>query len=123
MAVGRVKDPDLSPDTPGSQLPLGGSGRYWISLRECLPLEEALSIGRPLLILQGERDYQVTMTDFALWQQALSGVPDVTFKSYPDLNHLFITGTGKSVPAEYQQPGHVSQVVVEDIAAFILDNS
>lgn len=123
MAVGRVKDPGLSPDTPGSQLPLGGSGRYWISLRECRPTAEASSIGRPLLILQGERDYQVTMADFALWQEALAGVPGVTFKSYPDLNHLFMTGTGKSTPDEYQQPGHVSQEVVDDIAAFVLDNS
>lgn len=121
--VAKVKSPDLSADTPASELPLGTPGRYWLDLRGYEPAKEARSITRPLLILQGARDYQVTMADFTLWQEALSGMPNVTFETYPDLNHLFITGTGMSVPAEYQQPGHVSQVVVEDIAAFVLDNS
>ncbi len=119
-AVNRVKDPGLSPETPGTMLPLGGSGRWWISVREIDPAEEARVIGRPLLILQGERDYQVTMEDFAIWRERLEGMPGVTLISYPDLNHLFCTGSGKSTPQEYGQPGHVSRQVVEDIARFIL---
>ena len=43
---------------------------------------------------------------------ALTGHPGVAFKLYPQLNHLFITGTGKSTPAEYEQPGHVEAQVV-----------
>jgi hypothetical protein len=43
----------------------------------------------------------------------------VTFKSYPDLNHLFVTGTGKSTPAEYEKPGKVSETVMNDIAAWV----
>jgi hypothetical protein len=121
--VAKVKSSDLVPGTSAAELPLGTTGRYWLDLRGYQPAEEAKGITRPLLVLQGERDYQVTMADFALFQQALYGMPNVTFKAYPDLNHLFITGTGKSVPAEYQQPGHVSQVVVQDIATFILGNS
>ncbi len=119
----RVKSPDLSADTPASELPLGTTGRYWLDLRGYEPAKEARSITRPLLILQGARDYQVTMADFTLWQEALYGMPNVTLETYPDLNHLFITGTGMSKPDEYQQPGHVSQEVIEDIAAFVLDNS
>ena len=42
---------------------------------------------------------------------------DVTFRTYPALNHLFIAGTGKSLPAEYQTPGHVAEDVIRDIAA------
>jgi hypothetical protein len=121
-AVAKVKSPELSPDTPASGLPFGAWGGYWLDLRGYDPAEAARSIGRPVLVLQGERDYQVTMEDFSRWQGALSGMPNVTFKTYPDLNHLFITGTGKSVPAEYNQPGHVSQAVVEDIASFIKGN-
>jgi len=122
-AVEKVKGPDLTPDTPASELPLGTRGRYWLDLRGYHPAEEARNISRPPLVLQGERDYQVSMEDFALWQAALSGMPNVTLKTYPDLNHLFITGTGRSTPAEYQVPGHVSREVVEDIAAFIEENS
>jgi fermentation-respiration switch protein FrsA (DUF1100 family) len=121
-AVAKVKGPELSPSTPASELPFGAWGGYWLDLRGYDPAESGRSIGRPVLILQGERDYQVTMDDFQLWQDAMSSMPDVTFKSYPDLNHLFITGTGKSTPDEYRLPGHVSKEVVDDIAAFILDN-
>jgi len=72
-----------------------------------------------MLILQGERDYQVTMAEFARWKAALGNRPDVTFHTYPALNHLFIAGTGLSVPAEYQSAGHVSEDVVRDIASWI----
>jgi hypothetical protein len=71
------------------------------------------------LILQGERDYQVTTDDFAQWKAALGARPDVVLKSYPALNHLFIAGTGKSLPGEYLQAGHVAADVVSDIAAWI----
>jgi hypothetical protein len=118
--VAKVKDPDLAPSTPAAELPFGVTGRYWLDLRGYDPAESAKSIDRPVLVLQGERDYQVTMADFQRWKDALSGMPDVTFKAYPDLNHLFITGTGKSTPAEYELPGHVSEEVVDDINAFIL---
>ena len=73
----------------------------------------------PMLILQGERDYQVTMADLEGWRKALSGKSGVTIKSYPTLNHLFMPGEGKSKPSEYEQPGHVADVVVDDIAAWI----
>jgi len=67
-----------------------------------------VSLGREgqgaILILQGERDYQVTMKDFALWRAGLKGRSSVTFKSYPKLNHLFLEGEGKSLPAEYSKP-------------------
>ena len=80
----------------------------------------ASNSSRPLrVILQGERDYQVTMEDFAGWKKALAGKKNATLKSYPELNHLFMGGSGKSKPAEYMQPGNVSQVVVDDIAAWI----
>jgi hypothetical protein len=41
-------------------------------------------------------------------------------KSYPALNHLFIEGMGKSTPAEYNTPGHVSGEAIGDIAGWIL---
>jgi hypothetical protein len=70
--------------------------------------------------LQGERDYQVTMADFALWKKALGSRKEVKFISYPKLNHLFIAGEGKSTPAEYFIPGNVAKVVIDDIAKWIV---
>ncbi len=72
-----------------------------------------------MLILQGERDYQATMEDFSGWKSALGDRKNVVFKTYPKLNHLFIAGEGKILPAEYMRPGRVDQTVIEDIAAWV----
>ncbi len=73
-----------------------------------------------MLVLQGERDYQVTMGEFSRWKSVLADRTDVSFHSDPALNHLFVAGTGKSVPDEYNTPGHVSEEVVRDIATWIM---
>lgn len=93
---------------------------YLADLKGYRPDVEAKSLNIPMLILQGERDYQVTMKDFALWKSALNGRPNVTFHTYPNLNHLFIAGEGKSRPGEYEEQGHVDERVVADIANWIL---
>jgi fermentation-respiration switch protein FrsA (DUF1100 family) len=92
---------------------------YWLDLRGYDPPAAATRVKQPMLILHGERDYQVTMEEFARWKEALGSRTNVTLKSYPGLNHLFIAGTGPSLPAEYQVPGHVAEDVVRDIAAWI----
>jgi hypothetical protein len=118
--VARVKSPDLSPDTPSSDLPFGAPASYWLDLRGYDPPAAAPLLHRPLLILQGERDYQATMTDFAAWEKGLQKTKDVTFKSYPALNHLFMEGVGRATPAEYEKASHVSSEVIGDITAWIL---
>jgi dienelactone hydrolase len=102
---------------------LNAPASYWLDLQGYDPPSAARAIRPRLLILQGERDYQVTMEEFARWKEALKDRRDVTFHSYPALNHLFIPGTGKSLPAEYNQPSHVAEDVVRDIAAWIARTS
>jgi dienelactone hydrolase len=119
VQVSRVKDPNLSTDTPASLL-LGAPACYWLDLRGYAPADAAKSLNRPMLFLQGGRDYQVTMVDLEGWRSALGSRPDVEFKVYPDLNHAFIAGTGKCTPAEYDVPGHVAEQVVMDVAAWVL---
>jgi dienelactone hydrolase len=98
----------------------GAPASYWLDLRGYDPASEATRVKTPMLILQGERDFQVTMEDFARWKAALGSRRDVTFRSYPSLNHLFIAGTGPSLPAEYQVPGHVAEEIIRDIATWIV---
>jgi dienelactone hydrolase len=98
----------------------GVPASYWLDLRGYDPPAAAAHVKSPLLVLQGERDYQVTMEEFGRWKAALGSRRDVTFRSYAALNHLFIAGTGPSVPAEYQAPGHVAEEVIRDIAAWVL---
>ena len=122
LQVEQVKDPSLSTTTPPSELPLGVPAAYWLDLRGYQPAEMAKELDRPMLILQGGRDYQVTQADFELWKQALGSEEEVEFKLYPALNHLFITGEGKIMPAEYMNPGHVAEEVIQDIAGWIQKN-
>jgi dienelactone hydrolase len=92
---------------------------YWLDLKGYDPAAAAKKLSIPILVLQGERDYQVTMTEFNLWKTALNGQKGVVLKSYPALNFLFVAGEGKSLPAEYNKPGHVAPQVIDDIVAFI----
>jgi uncharacterized protein len=116
--VARVKS--LGPSDVNSSLRLlRAPVSYWLDLRGYDPPEAAKALQQPVLILQGERDYQVTMDDFHRWKAALASQPNVTFKSYATLNHLFMEGNGKSSPAEYDKPGHVAEVVIHDIAHWI----
>ncbi len=106
-------------DADGTKTVLGAPAAYWLDLRGYHPAEAARAISRPLLILQGGRDYQVTVADYDGWKKALDGRPNVTFKLYPALNHLFIAGEGQSTPNQDQQAGHVDEQVVADIAAWV----
>ena len=42
----------------------------------------------------------VTKTDYDLWQSAFGEYSDVHFRFYDNLNQLFMSGTGKSIPDE-----------------------
>jgi dienelactone hydrolase len=117
--VAKVKDPSFGKDTPSSELPLGLPASYWLALKAYDPAATATKLTVPMLVLQGERDYQVTMADFGGWKKALAARKDVTLKSYPKLNHLFMEGEGKSKPEEYNQAGHVAKEVVDDIAPWV----
>ncbi|HID74695.1 MAG TPA: alpha/beta fold hydrolase [Planctomycetaceae bacterium] len=116
--IERVRDPGLSKDVPPGEL-LGAPASYWLDLQGYRPAALAAELSQPMLILQGERDYQVTMKDFEGWARALSSRDNVVLKSYPKSNHLFIEGEGLSTPAEYQVAGHVAQEVIDDIASWI----
>jgi fermentation-respiration switch protein FrsA (DUF1100 family) len=119
IQVGRVKDPKLNADAKAADLPLGVPAPYWLALRAYDPTGTATKLKQPMFILQGERDYQVTMEDLAGWKKALSARKNVAFKSYPKLNHLFMEGEGRAKPAEYDKPGYVAKGVVDDLASWI----
>lgn len=108
-----------SEDAGRRDLILGAPPSYWLDLRGYDPPALASRLPHPFLVLQGERDYQVTMADFARWRAALESRANVTLRSYPALNHLFMIGTGPSLPDEYLIPGYVDAQVITDIAEWI----
>jgi dienelactone hydrolase len=122
-AAKEIESPDLTAsqmiDVLGSKIP----GSYFLDLRSYQPAQAAAGLKIPMLILRGDRDYQVTSEDFDGWKKALAGKPGVTLKVYPGLFHLFMPssspGTGFGTPADYQKPGHVSDPVIRDIASWV----
>ncbi|MGA2135199.1 MAG: alpha/beta fold hydrolase [Bryobacteraceae bacterium] len=109
---------DIIRKDPWKVLP-GVTEKYRADLKDYHPVLIAAQSAEPMLILQGERDYQVSMKDFALWKAGLGPKENVTFRSYTKLNHLFVAGEGKSTPEEYAKPAHVAPEVIDDITGWI----
>ncbi len=118
QSVAKVKSLKQS-DANSAEVYLYIPASYWVDLQNYNPPLAAKSLKQPLLILQGERDYQVTMTDFQNWKNALKDRKNVSFKSYTKLNHLFMPGEGTPSPDDYKQTNHVSEQVVVDIADWV----
>ena len=118
-----IESPTLAADAKLNVLGAAIYGCYFLDLRRYHPAEVAAQLRVPMLILRGERDYQVTGEDFDGWKKALADKPEVTLKVYPGLFHLFMPssspGTGLGTPADYQKPGHVVEPVIGDIAHWI----
>lgn len=122
--VERLVEQIRTGDIPDDEVAYLGGDEYWRTLREYDPVATAQGLSLPRLVLQGERDYQVTPEgDFARWQAALGGQASVTFRRYDRLNHLFMPGEGQPGPAEYLQPNNAPERVVEDIAAFVTEQT
>ena len=80
--------------------------------------------GKPMLILQGERDVQVKAgVDFAMYKRLLGDRENVTFRLYPGLNHAFVTARFDSIAdakKEFAPERHIGNEVMDDIAQWIL---
>ena len=98
---------------------LGVYASYWKWLAAYDILQAAEEIDRPVLLLQGEEDYQVTMEDFGIWQEKLGKKENWTMISYPGLIHCFVQGLKAEGSEAYMRDGRVDAQVIADIAAFI----
>ena len=99
---------------------LGVPVRYWRSLEQYAGDHFLDAIDLPLLILQGDADFQVYAdVDYPLWQEALAGRDNVTFCLYEGLNHLMMPTQGLRDTTEYVTPSHVRADVIADIADFV----
>lgn len=99
---------------------LGLPASYWIDLNNYNQVETAKKLTKQrIFVAQGGNDFQVAMTDFDLWNAALNKKKNVMLKSYVDLNHLLSTQTEKGTMEQYQKPGNVSSVLIDDLAVWI----
>ena len=116
--VARAKSPDLNPDTPSEDLPLGMNASYLLDLRGYDPVAETLKLAKPVLVCQGEADYQVTTAEAEDWKRALSDHPDAAVEVYDGLSHVFMPGEGKT--SDYLVEANVDARVIGDVAAWLL---
>ncbi|MEA2053264.1 MAG: alpha/beta fold hydrolase [Euryarchaeota archaeon] len=113
----KVKELNISK----GEILIGAPESYWEDLSDYNPVKTARNLSRPILILQAERDYHVTMVDYEMWIKGLTGKNNVCFILYSDFNHLFmaVPGTGKATPADMYIPGHVAPIVIDNVADWV----
>ncbi len=70
-------------DPPIVSTGISAPASYWLDLRGYDPPAAASRLTLPMLVLQGERDYQVTMEDHAAWQRAIGSRANVQTEIVP----------------------------------------
>lgn len=110
---------EIDPKKPPDGMLLNAPAGYWIDLASYDPVGTARKNALPILILQGDRDYMVTAKDLEGWKTGLAGASFARFETFPEANHLFVNGQGKSLPTEYLMAGNVGGKVVDAIAEWV----
>ncbi|CAM4286046.1 alpha/beta fold hydrolase [Paenibacillus tarimensis] len=113
---------DWSPEKAASETVFGIPASYFKEMDSHSADGYAKELTKPVLVLQGEDDFQVFANkDYLLWQEHLRHNPNTAFKLYPGLNHFFVdySGPDEGTAKEYQHPGTVSEEVILDIAKWV----
>jgi len=103
----------------------GGTTLYYFKELRNHPAEKYLmNLNKPVLIMQGDKDFQVKADiDFEGYKTLLADKQNVTFKLYENLNHCLVPAIYASIDKakkEYAVERHINDNVIEDIAYWIL---
>jgi len=97
---------------------------YFKEMGEHPSIDYLKVLDKPVFILQGDKDFQVSVEkDFDGYKKLLGEKPNVTFNLYPNLNHLFmpyVYGEILKMKKEYRVAQHIDKQVLADIADWIL---
>jgi len=115
--------PDLYEFELLDSMPYGVQPSYWIWLNKYDHVATLQKLQKPVIIMHGERDYQVSMRNLKLWQQSLKKNTNVLIKSYPKLNHMFMEGEVESTYSEYYIKGNIPKYIIDDISSWIEKNN
>lgn len=77
----------------------------------------------PLLMMQGEEDFETTVNDFEQWKNIWKGRSHIVYHTYQHLNHYFMVSSGKKDREQYDKSGTVNATVIRDIAAWCAKTS
>ena len=117
----KIRTGNFTLETPATELLAYWPGAFWKGIATYDQVDVlSKNTKNKFLILQGEKDYQITMKDFSLWHEKVGAQKNVTLKSYPGLTHLFTPSTlEKPGPGDYFVPKNVSFEVITDIVNWI----
>ncbi|MBQ7891954.1 MAG: alpha/beta fold hydrolase [Erysipelotrichaceae bacterium] len=116
---------DSMSDEEAKKTSLGnGTTAYYFKEMMNYPTDELLrNTEKPVLILQGDADFQVSVEkDYKLYQQICDGKENVSFKLYEGLNHAFVSYISKDITKaknEYNVERHIPEYVMNDIVEWM----
>lgn len=102
----------------------GGTTLYYFKEMAEHPASEYLAdLEKPILIMQGDKDFQVKIEDdYNAYKKLLEGKSNVSFKLYEGLNHVFVPAIYTDImkaKKEYNTERHIGADVIADIASWI----
>ena len=99
---------------------------YFKEMGQKTAADYLLASNKPVLILQGGKDFQVlAKRDYRKFKKLLADRENTQYKLYPELNHVFVKGIYNDIlkaSKEYSVEQHIGEDVIGDIAAFIHSN-
>ena len=102
----------------------GGTTMYYFKeMGQKTATDYLLQNEKPVLIMQGGKDFQVLADDdFLKFKEQLAERKNTFFRLYPELNHVFVEAIYEDiskVSKEYSVERHIGEEVIGDIAEFI----
>ncbi|GMU43457.1 MAG: alpha/beta fold hydrolase [Xanthomonadales bacterium PRO6] len=119
--IAKVQAALAAPASEDSTPILGAPASYWRDLHHAQPFLVARAAPMPMLVLQGERDYQVTMKeDFQAWHMRMRGREGYSERSFATLGHLFTPASEKPGPADYEVAATMDAEVIATIVDWMI---
>lgn len=113
----------LSEDTDPLTMVSGAPASYWLDLRAYDSAATYAALDLPALVIQGERDYQMTSEDLAAWLAAVGDNANLTVRTFPCVIHSLVAvpdcepGLGSNL--DYTLALNVAEDVIGAIAEWI----
>ena len=99
---------------------------YFKEMGRKTALDYLTETDKPVLIMQGGRDFQVLADDdFKIFQEELRDRNNTEFRLYPNLNHVFVDAIYDDIlkaTKDYKVERHIGDEVIADISQFIKKN-
>jgi len=118
---------EMSDEEAKSKKFAGGTTLYYFKeMGQKTAADYLLQSDKPVLIMQGGKDFQVLADlDFLKFKELLAERSNTYYRLYPQLNHIFVDSIYDDLSKaarEYITERHIGDEVIKDISSFIHEN-